>query len=388
MKKENNKKRILVLNYEFPPLGGGGGVASYKLAKGFIGNGYEVDYLTSWFKGLKKFEIINGINVYRVKVFGRKKLETATMVSMLSYPFCAFAKGFFLCLRNKYDFINTQFVIPTGPLGFILSKIFRIKNILSLHGGDVYNPTTKNSPHKNFILKVVVKFLLNRVNFIIAQSSNTKNNAIKYYNPKKEIKIIPLPYEFFDFKKVSRKELNMKENKKYIIGAGRLIKRKGFEYFIKALALLDNNVNGIIIGNGPEKENLLKLARELKIENRLCLTGLVSEEKKFQYLCNSDIFVLSSIHEGFGIVIQEAMQVGLPVVATNNGGQVDLIRDGENGLLIDPKNFKKITEKVKKLLSNHKLKEKISKQNLSDINNFNLNNITEQYLNLLKINES
>ncbi len=377
-------KKILVLNYEFPPLGGGGGVATYKLAKGFIENGYKVDYLTSHYKGLKKFEVIDGINVYRVKVFGRKDLKTASIISLLSFPFCALIKGVSLCLSNKYEFINTQFVVPTGPLGFLLSKIFRIKNILSLHGGDIYDPTKKSSPHKNKFLRKVIRFLLNQADVIVAQSSNTKENTEKYYQPKKEIKIIPLPYEIVNFKKVSRAELGLKDDKKYLIGVGRLIKRKGFEYLIKSLAFLDKEIECLIISDGPEKDNLKKLAIEFGIEDRVHLLGyLPTEEKKFQYLAVSDIFVLSSIHEGFGIVLQEAMQVGLPIVSTNIGGQVDLIKEGENGLLVNIEDEKAIAEAVKKILPDNELKNRFSENNLKDVEKFELKNIANKFLFLI-----
>jgi len=368
--------KILMLNYEFPPLGGGGGVASYKLAKGFIKLGYGVDVITTWFDGLKESESKDGINIYRVKVPSRNKIQTASLISMLMFPSRAYRLAKKLMENNKYNLINTHFAIPTGPLGVNLSKEFKIPNILSIHGGDIYDPTKKLSPHRNFVLRRKVKKILDNSDIVVAQSSNTKNNAISYYSPNKDIKIIPLAYESLSFKKASRKNLNLQNNKKYIIGVGRLVKRKGFDFAINTLSKLPKEFELLIVGDGPEKDNLLSLAKNLGIMNRVHLLGQLNEEKKFQYLSNSDLFFLSSIHEGFGIVLQEAMQVGIPIVSTNNGGQKDLLNNGENGYLINYGNIEEASNKIQEVV-NKNMKSKLT-------NNFNPKIVAKEYVNLLK----
>ncbi|HHG85201.1 MAG TPA: hypothetical protein ENJ82_10690, partial [Bacteroidetes bacterium] len=77
--------KILILNYEFPPLGGGGGRVSISLGKGFLEQGYEVDVITSMYDGLLRNENVEGINVHRVTIFGRKKKQTASFLSMLTF---------------------------------------------------------------------------------------------------------------------------------------------------------------------------------------------------------------------------------------------------------------------------------------------------------------
>lgn len=378
----DTRKRILILNYEFPPMGGGGGVAAYKLAKGFIEIGYEVDILTSWYKGLEKYEVVSGIRVYRVPVLGRRGLQTATMLSLLTFPFMAFPKGVGLCRTNHYECINTHFVVPTGPLGYILSRLFTIKNILSLHGGDIYDPTKHSSPHRHLLLRMIIRFLLNHADEVVAQSSNTKVNTLTYYAPKQDIQIIPLAYESFIFTPVRRTDLGLRADKKYIIGAGRLVKRKGFDSFIRTLALLDDVVEGILVGEGPERQVLEKLASELGVRERLHFVGQVSEERKFQYLSTADVYVLSSVHEGFGIVLQEAMQVGLPIVATNTGGQIDLVEDGVNGALVFH-DVEKMKDAVLDVLYHEERAKKYGEENKKRITQYAIAEVANKYITLL-----
>jgi glycosyltransferase involved in cell wall biosynthesis len=374
----SKKKKILVLNYEFPPLGGGGGVSAKQIAEGFVENGYEVDYLTMGYKNLPKKESLNKLTVHRVWVPGRTEIPTATLLCQILFPIFAFPQALQLTRQNRYEFINTHFAVPTGPLGTWVSKIRNLNNILSIHGGDIYDPTKKLSPHSSYILNRIVRWVMNNAKVIVAQSSNTKNNAEKYYSPNKEIKVIPLPYTKKDFLPKTRQELSLKNSIRYTVSVGRLVKRKGFDDLITAIAKTnDPHIHAIIIGDGPEKNTLYRLSKKLNVQNRIHFYGNVSEEIKFQLMNVSDLYVLSSKHEGFGIVLQEAMQVGLPILATDNGGQIDLVDEGLNGKIIPVSNTDIMAEKIKSMITSKPLRYSSSKY----MSKFNSKKIALDYIN-------
>src|SRR4030042_5821734 len=107
--------RILMINYEFPPLGGGGGVASYEIAKALAARDHEVDVLTTKRRGLPSKEVVDGLSVYRAPVVGRGRLATASILSMLSFLPSGIATGYRAPGRGEDDVLNTHFAIPSGP---------------------------------------------------------------------------------------------------------------------------------------------------------------------------------------------------------------------------------------------------------------------------------
>lgn len=376
----DNIKKILIVNYEFPPLGGGGGVATYDLAVEWAKHA-QVDVLTSSFKDIPKYEEVDGVNVYRVKVLFRKSRDAASFISMASYLFFGFFKGMSLIRKNRYDVMNTHFAVPTGPLGNILSKMFKIPNVLSIHGGDIYDPSKKMSPHKSPFFRRVVKRMLNKSDCIVAQSSNTQQNAIDYYSPNKEVKIIPLAYHPPVIPDLTRKDLGISEDEFVITTVGRVVKRKDLPTAINALAKIKNKkIKLYIMGDGPERQVLQELASDLNISDRISFLGFVDDEQKYAYLNNSDLFMMTSLHEGFGIVFMEAMYCGLPIVSTNHGGQVDFLFEENNALLLDVGDVDKCAASVERLYSDKKLYSKLQKNNRKDVEKFYAEQVADRYM--------
>lgn len=380
MKINDTKLKVLIINYEFPPLGGGGGVATYDLALEWKEYG-QVDVLTSNFSGLASFENVNGISVYRTRIFFRKSRDAATFISMLSFLITGFRIGFNLCRKNRYHVINTHFAVPSGPLGYILGKMFRIPNVLSLHGGDIYDPSKKLSPHKSVIFSRVVKFILNRADRIVAQSSNTRDNTIKYYNPSKEVAIIPLAFHPPAINKSSRSKLGLDKDSFYFITVGRLIKRKSIGTMLQALAGISNKkIRLLIVGDGPEMDYLKDTAKNLDLNDRVKFSGYINDEDKYSYLYNSDVFISSSLHEGFGIVFMEAMYIGLPIICTNHGGQVDFLKDNLNALLFDVGDVESCKKNMLKIYKDGNLYKNMSKNNKEKVKNFYAESVASEYI--------
>lgn len=376
--------KILVVNYEFPPLGGGGGVIASQIAEELAGQ-HAIHVLTTGRKGLPKFEIVNGIEIHRVPVLGRGDKATASLFSLLSFPLSSTLKGIRLFRKNKYDAIHTHFAIPSGITGVALSKLFGRPNVLSVHGGDIYDPSKSLSPHKNLFLRKTVEKVLNHSTVVMAQSKDVRARVITHYNVKKQIGIIPLGLKTPSFERASRSELGLSEDDFLIISIGRLVKRKGLEFLLQAVAKIGNpNVRVLLVGEGPERGQLESLALGLRISPQVCFTGTVSEERKFQLLSASDVFVLCSLHEGFGIVYLEAMHCGLPVVAADEGGQTDFLEDGKNGFLVPSGDSETLSTKLLSLLQSKELRENIGVNNMECVKHFSIDATAEKYEEVLE----
>lgn len=173
---------------------------------------------------------------------------------------------------------------------------------------------------------------------IIAVSDGVMNDFNEIYHLEDKTRVISNLIDIDKIKTKSKEEVRKKENKLEIISVGRLHTMKGYDRFIKAINKLrtDKLISKVtfkIYGDGPEKNNLEILIKQLGLSNIVSLEGRVNNP--YVYMNDADLFVLSSVYEPFGLVIIEALTLGVPVLATQNSATNKLIKDGVDGMVVD-----------------------------------------------------
>lgn len=372
--------RILMINYEFPPLGGGGGVASYEIAKALGARNHEVDVLTTKWRGLPNEEVVDGLSVYRAPVLGRGRLSTASIPSMLSFLPSGIVRGHGALRKKHYDVLNTHFAIPSGPTGVALSRLFRTPHVITIIGGDIYDPSKRLSPGENPLLRAVVRRVLNSCAQVVAISEDIKRRARDGLSCRTPIEVIHYGLTPPTFEKKGREELGIPRDAVVLIAIARLIKRKALSHVLRALALVrEPAIQLLIIGEGPEQESLADLAKSLGVAQQVNFLGAIWGERKFQHLEAADIFVLPSLHEGFGLVYLEAMHCGLPVVASSTGGQIDFLKDGETGFLVPVGDVQALAASLERLAKDEALRRNMGEFNREYVKRFHISGVAERY---------
>lgn len=363
--------RILMINHEFPPLGGGGGNANYYIARELVKMGHKVDIVTSGFSGLKS-EVIDGFNVHRIKT--KRKHEThATTSEMLSFVKNSRKYCKMLMKKEKYNVIQCFFTLPAGLTGFLLSKKFKVPMVIRMGGSDVpgYDPYRFKILYK--VLIPLYKRIWKRADRLVVNSQKLKELLLESGQMK-----VDTIYNGVDSEELKS---NRKSNGKTIICTSRLVKRKGIDYLLRALKDV-KDFNLILIGDGEERQSLENLTKELGIENKVEFMGTVKHNDVINYLNKADIFVLPSFAEGMSNALLEAIANGLPVIVTDVGGSKELVKN--NGVIIKPGNEEQLRNAIEKLLSDEKLRKQMAKESLEVAKKFTWQNIAKEYENLYR----
>ena len=333
--------RVLMLNYEYPPLGGGASPVTKSLAEEIVRLGHTVDVVTMGFKGLKQKEEINGVTVYRVPSL-RKSQEVCHTHEMLSYCISAYRFLPKLLRDNKYDICHTHFIIPTGFVSYLNKS--KVPNIISSHGSDVpgHNPNRFSFQHE--LLKPFWRKVVKNADRVITPTNYLKDMVLKNVDADNVV-VFPHGFDISSF--------NPKKKEKKILLVSRLFEFKGFQYFLDAIKDLDIDYEINIVGEGPYKEALVKKTKLVKADVNF-LGWLDNKSPEYRELYEtSSIFVFPSAAESFGIVLLEAMASGCAIITTNTSGCSEVV--GDAALLVRPKSSEDIRNVLTKLIDNERL---------------------------------
>ncbi|MGH8261366.1 MAG: glycosyltransferase [Steroidobacteraceae bacterium] len=376
--------RILFCNYEYPPLGGGGGVVMAAIARD-LARRHDVTVLTSQGCGLTRESRDVGVRVVRVPVLFRTQLAVANFPSMAAYLPSGAWRGLQLARQRPFDLINTHFVVPTGPLGHFLARRLGIPNVLSVHGGDLYDPSKGSSPHRHALLRRSVAYLLRRADAVVAQSRDTASNVERIYGVRRAVERVPLGIErppALDRlpAAASRAALDLPADAVVLVTIGRVVARKASEQLPQMLAAArDPRLHLLIVGDGPRLAAVREMAAQLGVTGQIRFLGQVSEAEKYRALAAADLFVSTSQHEGFGLVYLEAMAFGLPVVCYDRGGQTDFLSTPATGHVVKLNDLDAFTAAIRDLAASPERRGQIRRHNLETVEQYFVDRCAQRY---------
>ena len=337
---------------------------TYNIAKYLVKRGHEVHVITSLDKGLPKESKEEGFCVHRIG-FPKIRFLGAVIFRL---------KILSILRRINQDIIHAQ-GIPMGMPAFLLKKLLRKPYVVLGQGAEVYLAWVFKKP--------ISKLVLRNADTVMALTGHMKREIERLCD--KDIYVVPLGINLDNCNDLSREEsrsrLQIKEEAKIIIFVGSLRPIKGVKYLIQAIDIINKEKAGVklmLVGDGGERESLEQLVKDLDLESSVTFTGKVANEKVPEYMAASDVFVLPSLSEGFPVVTLEAMASGLPIVATRVGGMPEIVEDGENGFLVEPRNPGQIAERILLLLKDDQLREKMARSNREKAKRYSWENVVER----------
>jgi len=258
-----------------------------------------------------------------------------------------------ILIREEIDLVNSHDIGAT-IYSAIAAKLAGIKKVIHTDHSQIL---TKKKYSKLY------KILFNKwVSFSITVSQDLQNYlTTKFQVHANRIKTIPNGIDidkFISNKDISylKRSFNIGENERIIGSIGRLTEQKGFEYLLRAYKILlkDNqDTRLVIVGDGDLKDSLMSFSRNLQIQEKVVFAGIRQDIANLLSLFN--IFVLSSLWEGQPITIMEAMAAGKPIIATDVGGNGEILKHGKLGLIVKAKDPDDLADSIKLLLNDHKL---------------------------------
>jgi len=363
------EKNILVLNYEFPPLGGGAANATEHLLREYEKDtSLYIDLVTSSTGKERVEKFSENITIHYIDIGKNGSAHYQSNKELLTYGWKSYQYAKKLMRHKTYSVCHAFFGIPSGFVAMFLG----IPYIVSLRGSDVPFYNKRFRLLDTILFQHISRVVWKRAKAVVANSEALC--ALAYTTlPQQKISIIHNGVDtntFVPAKKTAEDKIIR------IISTGRLIERKGYHFLIDALKGVEN-AQLILIGDGPEKDALAEKARAFSVA--VSFEGKRDRSFIISALQKADIFVLPSQNEGMSNSVLEAMACGLPIVATDTGGTKELISEGENGMIVPVGEVASLKVALLSLCNDKKLREKMGNASRSRAEKMSWQKMAKEY---------
>jgi len=324
--------KLLLVNYEYPPVGGGAAVATRSLARALHSAGHKVVVLTAATSSEPPVRVEGGVTVHRVACL-RRGVHDIGLFGAFTFLVTAAWRMPSILRGAAFDCALFYFVVPTGLLAPLWSLLARRPYVVALRGSDV--PGYAEDPALvglHAVLKPVTAGILRRASHVVANSDGLRDLARLAF-VKQPVLVIANGVESANFSPESERRQQPAAVRALCVA--RLIHRKGIDLLLSALGdPRCRNVELDLVGSGPALDDLVAACRAAGLESRVNFLGHVDNGELPRIYRRADLFVLPSRSESCSMALLEAMASGLPVVATRIGGTPELVQDGLNGFLV------------------------------------------------------
>lgn len=342
--------KILVLCYEYPPVGGGGGRVAASVASGLADRGHEVKVVSAGLRHLPQRAVVEGVEVLRPESF-RKREDTCSVPEMALFLLTAFLPALRLCWTWRPDVIHAHFVVPTGALALALHWLTGIPYILTAHLGDVPGGVPEQTDKLFRWLGPFIHPIWRNAAAVTAVSGFVAELAKK--NCGISAKVILNGVSLLE----PPERLHI-QNPPRLVMVGRLSIQKNPLLAIQALALIKDLAWQLeVIGEGPLGDSMRECVDQNGLSDRVKFSGWLAADLVSARLAASDILLMTSTSEGLPMAGIEALRHGVAIVGSRIGGLMDVVADGRNGLFCEltPEDFAKglrgVLEKPDQLLA-------------------------------------
>ena len=368
-------KRVLIFSLAYVPYVGGAEIAVKEITDRIDADDYAFDMITLRFdRNLPRVEKIGNITVHRIgftanspKVSDRA-LPWQCKLAKILFPFTSFFKALSLNSTNRYD-ILWALMANQAAFGALFFKYThpRIPYFLELQDGNSLQQVQERRPITKLLWPLYKQLYLKAD--IIKAISHFIESLTREIGYKGRVEVIPNGVNVEKFSAPVdgdtlldlKSKLDKRMGDVFLFTASRLVLSRGVEDVIRALPYLPLEVKFLIAGDGEDRDKLVQIAKESKVEGRVLFAGHVDHKDLPAYLKISDIFVRPSIIEGMGSAFIEAFAAGIPVVATPAGGIPDFLTDGETGIFCKVRDPQSVAQAVQKYLDNPSLAAQVVK---------------------------